>query len=91
MGIESCYCPRFSITSLKSLANILLLEVSLQALTKSFSSYEWCFWTKEVSVCAKFTSSSVNDHIFPTIINTSVIYKLPERLRYVGGCRIKVS
>lgn len=42
-----------------------------------------------MSICAKFTSSSVNDHIFPTIINTSIIYKCLERLRYVGGCRIK--
>lgn len=35
-------------------------------------------------MCAKFTTSSVNDHIFPTIINTSIIYKCLERLGYVG-------
>lgn len=40
--------------------------------------------TKGVSMCAKFTTSSVNDHIFPTIINTSIIYKCLKRLRYVG-------
>jgi len=38
---------------------------------------------------AKFTMSSTNDHIFPTIINTSVIYKCLERLRYVGEAESK--
>lgn len=45
--------------------------------------------TKGVSMCAKFTTSSVNDHIFPTIINTSIIYKCLERLRYVGDAESK--
>lgn len=45
--------------------------------------------TKGVSMCAKFTMSSVNDHIFPTIINISIIYKCLERLRYVGDAESK--
>lgn len=38
---------------------------------------------------AKFTMSSVNDRIFPTIINTSIIYKCLKRLRYVGDAESK--
>lgn len=38
---------------------------------------------------AKFMTSSVNDHIFPTIINTSIIYKCLKRLRYAGDAESK--
>lgn len=38
---------------------------------------------------AKFTTSSVNGRIFPAIINTSIIYKCLERLRYVGDAESK--
>lgn len=45
--------------------------------------------TKGVSMRAKFMMSSVNDHIFPTIINTSTIHKCLERLRYAGDAESK--
>lgn len=76
--------------NLESPAKISALEVSLLSLSKRVACYEKKDLRKKgVSMRAKFTMSSVNDHIFPTIINTSIIYKCLERLRYVGDAESK--
>lgn len=91
MGILAfCSCSGLSSTSLKSPAKLSALEVSLQTLSKrGLLATKKNLRTKGVSMRAKFMMSSVNDHIFPTIINTSIIYKCLERLRYVGDAESK--
>lgn len=76
--------------SMESPAKISALQVSLQTLSKGLLAMKKKnLRTKGVSMRAKFTMSSVNDHIFPTIINTFIIYKCLERLRYVGDAESK--